>query len=65
VDFFVEKIAPGGAERRKLAVHIAGKAHLDDLKEEKAFEGVVEVTDVDGVKQTLSFYPELKNKKAK
>jgi secreted Zn-dependent insulinase-like peptidase len=60
VEFFEKKIAPGGSERRKLAVHIAGKAHLDDLQAEKVPEGVVEVTDVDEMKQNYEFYPEVK-----
>jgi nardilysin len=63
VDFFEKVIAPGGLERRKLAVHIAGKAHLDDLKAENVPDGVVEVREIDEIKQKYGFYPEIKKYK--
>jgi len=59
VDYFEKVISPGGVDRRKVAVHIAGKAHGDDLKAENVPDGVVEVSQIDEMKQKYGFYPEI------
>ncbi|KAG7670534.1 hypothetical protein Ndes2526B_g00294 [Nannochloris sp. 'desiccata'] len=65
VDFFEKIIAPGGVERKKVAVHVAGKVHLNDLKAEALPDGVVEVIKIDEMKQKHGFYPENKKSTAK
>ena len=58
IDFFKAKFSPGGAERRKLAVYVVGKAHGEDLSVGVA-AGVeeVKVEEVKEVQQRFEFYP--------
>lgn len=57
VEFFKEMFAPGGGQRRKLAVYVAGKVHSKDLEEAAVPDGAVEVKDVEELKKKYGFYP--------
>jgi len=54
--FFVDTFAPGGSARRKLGVHVIGRAHADEVNGPLP-DGVEIVEAVEKLKEGLQFYP--------
>lgn len=55
-DFYAAHLAPGSPTRRKLSVHIVGRAHAAELAAE-APEGVTMVPDPQALPRELPLWP--------
>lgn len=58
LEFFNREIAPSGLARRKLAVHIAGRCHTNDIEPATSAAGSVTeiVSDIDSFKSRLDLF---------
>lgn len=56
-EFFCAALAPVAAGRCKLAVHVAGRGHLEELQAGPPTTATEIVEDLDGLKERLTFFP--------